>query len=131
MLALFALLCGAIGAIGLVGAIGGGTANGHGTAAGVFGAIAGCAAALLALLGWGVHRSVEIDLAAQEFDAAVPGTALTCGCGGHHDPAELHVTDAPPQCDHDGTGLACSHDCQTCVLAAQHPSRTRSEPAAG
>ena len=32
-----------------------------------------------------------------------------------HDPNELHVTDA---CAHDGTGAACAHDCQTCVLSA-------------
>src|SRR5690348_8871771 len=117
-LLLFAMLFVAVAAV---------AATGRGTAAApVFCAVALCVAILLGLIAWGVQRSVSIDLAEQRFDAAIDetmsehgGHAAMCGCGHEHDPNELHVTDA---CDHDGSGAACAHDCETCVLAALRPS---------
>jgi hypothetical protein len=109
-------------AIGAVSAVGPGTSG-----APVFCAIALSVAVLLALIAWGVQRSVAIDVADARLDAAIEDTiaasgghAAMCGCGVEHDPNELHVTDA---CSHDGAGAACAHDCQTCILAAL---RTRS-----
>jgi hypothetical protein len=87
---------------------------------------------LLALIAWGVLTSVHRDVAEQRLDAAIADTiaakgGLSCGCGHEHDPAELHVTDA---CAHDGSGVDCAHDCDTCALAAMRPSpRPRPRPA--
>jgi hypothetical protein len=121
-LLLFAAL---FAAIGVVSAFGRASAG-----APAFCAIALSLAALLGLIGWGMQRSVAIDLADERLDAAIEDTiaasgghAAMCGCGVEHDPNELHLvgdqhgqsTDA---CSHDGTGAACAHDCQTCVLTA-------------
>ena len=89
-------------------------------AAPVFAVIAFVAAVLLALVAWGMLRSVRIDEADAQLDAAIVSAVAAsgrqmCDCGHEHDPGELHVTDA---CAHDGTGAACTHDCETCVLAA-------------
>lgn len=116
---LFATLFAAVGAV---------AATGRGTAAApVFCAIALAVAVLLGLIAWGVQRSIRIDLAERSLDAAIEetiahagGHAAMCGCGHEHDPDELHVTDAEA-CAHDGSGAACSHDCETCVLAALRP----------
>jgi hypothetical protein len=118
-LLLFAALFVAIGAV---------AATGTGSsAAPAFCAIALAAAVVLAVLGWGVQRSIRLDRAEQQLDAVIEDTiaahgghAAFCGCGVEHDPDELHVTDA---CAHDGTGAACAHDCATCVLAAQRPAK--------
>jgi hypothetical protein len=128
-LGLFAVLLVAIGAV---------AATGSGSAAfPVFSAVALVMAAGLGLLAWGVSRSVRLDLAEQQLDAAIesalaqrPEYASLCNCGHEHDPNELHVTDAPGDaCAHDGAGAACAHDCSTCVLAALRPSpdKTRQE----
>lgn len=126
-LALFAVLFAAVGAVAL---------TGRGTAAApVFSAIALAVAVLLGLIAWGVQRSVRLDLARRQLDdaieetiAAAGGHAAMCGCGVEHDPDELHVTDGDA-CAHDGSGAACSHDCDTCVLAALRPApnSTRAE----
>ena len=140
-LGLFAVLFVAVGAV---------AATGRGTAAApVFSAVAIVIAVLLALIAWGVQRSIKIDLAEQRLDAAIEeaiathgGDVIACGCGHDHDPSELHVTDAEPtdthhrhdaSCSHDGSGAACSHDCETCVLAALRPSpsQTRSQRMVG
>jgi hypothetical protein len=89
-------------------------------AAPVFAGIATVVAVLLGLIAWGLVRSIRLDEAEASLDAAIEATvrasgAQPCGCGHEHDPNELHVTDA---CAHDGTGQACAHDCQTCVLSA-------------
>jgi hypothetical protein len=100
-------------------------------AAPVFAVVAFVVAALLALIAWGVLHSVRLDRSERRVDevieAAVAGHgARVCDCGHEHDPDELHVTDA---CAHDGTGNACAHDCQTCVLAAMHRSASdRAQP---
>jgi hypothetical protein len=117
-LVLFAMLFVAVAAV---------AATGRGTAAApVFCAVALCAAILLGLIAWGLQRSISIDVAEQRLDAAIDetmkahgGPAAMCDCGHEHDPNELHVTDA---CEHDGSGAACAHDCDTCVLAALRPS---------
>jgi hypothetical protein len=90
----------------------------------VFVGLAFTVAAVLALVAWGVLTSVKRDLADERLDAAIAETiaakgGLTCGCGHDHDPTELHITDA---CAHDGSGEACAHDCETCVLAALRPA---------
>jgi hypothetical protein len=111
-------------AVGAVAAAGSGTAG-----APVFAAIALTVAALLGLIAWGVHRSVRLDQDEARLDAVVDdvlaahgGRAALCGCGVDHDPSELHIVDAEPDdphaCSHDGTGVACAHECSTCVLAA-------------
>lgn len=110
-------------AIAAVAAVGSGTSG-----APVFCAIALIVGVLLALVAWGVQRSVRIDTADRALTEAVEETLRAggyqnmCGCGVEHDPTELHlVGDQPGQstdaCAHDGSGAACAHDCQTCVLA--------------
>jgi hypothetical protein len=119
-LVLFAALFLAVGAV---------AATGNGTAgASVFAAVALTVAVLLGLIAWGVHRSVRLDQDGARLDAAVDdvlaphgGRAALCGCGVEHDPSELHIVDAEPEehvCSHDGAGVACAHECDTCVLAA-------------
>jgi hypothetical protein len=128
-LGLFTVLFVAVGAV---------AATGSGTAAApAFSAVALVIAALLALLAWGISHSVKIDLAEQRLDQAIAATVIAhggtmCDCGHDHDPNELHVSDAEA-CEHDGSGAACTHDCQTCVLAALRPSptKTRSQRTAG
>jgi hypothetical protein len=92
-----------------------------------------CFAVLLALMAWGVLHSVTIDLREQRLDEAIEATirenglaGQMCSCGHEHDPTELHITDA---CEHDGSGAACAHDCDTCVLKSLRPSpsQTRAE----
>ncbi len=110
-------------AVGAVAAVGSGTA-----AAPVFATVALTVAVLLGLIAWGVHRSVRLDQDGARLNAAVDdiltahgGHAAMCGCGVPHDPSELHIVDAEPEehvCSHDGTGVACAHECETCVLAA-------------
>lgn len=137
-LGLFAVLFVAVGAV---------AATGRGTAAApAFSAVAIVVAVLLALIAWGVQRSIRLDLAEQRLDAAIEqavaargGDVIACGCGHDHDPSELHVTDAEAphehgaSCAHDGSGAACGHDCETCVLAALRPSpsQTRSQRMVG
>jgi hypothetical protein len=113
-LALFAALFVAIGVV---------AATGARTSAGpVFCVVALLVAAVLALMVWGVLHSIRIDAADASVDEAIEQAVRhyggpLCDCGHEHDPTELHITDAEP-CAHDGTGASCSHDCQTCVLAA-------------
>ncbi len=87
-------------------------------AAPVFAGIAIAVAVLLALIAWGLVRSIRLDEAEASLDAAIEATVRAsggqpCGCGHEHDPNELHVTDA---CAHDGTGQACARDCGACAL---------------
>jgi hypothetical protein len=97
-------------------------------------------AVLLGLMAWGVLHSIKLDLTERELDAAIEDAVRTsgrsmCGCGHEHDPDELHFVDGEGQhvtgnkCAHDGTGVDCSHSCDTCVLAAMRPSpkQTRAE----
>ncbi len=118
-LGLFATLFVAVGAVGMTGA--------SPVVVRVFAAITLVVAALLALLAWGVARSVALELAEARLDRAIEETMragdgqLSCGCGHEHDPDELHVTDEDG-CRHDGTGADCAHNCQSCVLAALRPS---------
>ncbi|MDT4977252.1 MAG: hypothetical protein QOG98_3010, partial [Pseudonocardiales bacterium] len=95
-------------------------------------------ALLLGLMAWGVTRSVRVDLAEQRLDNAIDeaiaasgGTAseLACDCGHDHDEHdhdadEMHVSGEP--CAYDGTGVECTHSCDTCVLRSLRPSPTRS-----
>jgi hypothetical protein len=126
-LALFAGLLTVIGAV---------AATGGGTAAAAFSAFALTVAVLLALVSWGTRRSVRLDLADARLDDVIADalgrTGLSCGCGHQHDPDDLHVTDAgggqADPCAHDGTGAACTHDCETCVLAAKRPSYPHNRP---
>jgi hypothetical protein len=83
----------------------------------VFAIVALVTAGLLTLIGWGIAHSVRVDAAA----AARGGHA--CGCGHDHDVSEMHVTDA---CAHDGTGIGCDRDCDSCALSALRPSPTAS-----
>jgi hypothetical protein len=106
----FAVLFVAIGAVAL---------TGSGAVAVVFAVLGFVVGLVLGLLAWGILRSISIDAAAQRLDqvlehAVTSSGAAMCTCGHEHDPDELHVTDA---CAHDGSGAACAHDCDTCVLA--------------
>jgi hypothetical protein len=82
-------------------------------------------------MGWGVLRSVRLDLAEQRLEAAIAeavqarGGSL-CSCGHEHDPGEMHVVGDP--CAHDGAGVGCSHSCESCVLAT---ARRRPAPGPG
>ena len=75
------------------------------------------AAVTLALVAWGLVRSVALEQASSSVDAAVEaamaaGGHQMCDCGEAHDPDEMHITDA---CPSEG---ACNHDCATCKLTA-------------
>jgi hypothetical protein len=117
-LGLFAMLFITIGAVAATGA----------TTAVVkaFVTIALAIAVLLCLIAWGVLRSVKVDLAEQQLDAAIANAVAArtsgslCSCGHDHDPSEMHYA-ASDSCAHDGKGAACSHSCDTCVLAAMRP----------
>lgn len=115
--------------IAAVAAVGSGT-----SAAPVFCAIALVVAVLLALIAWGVQHSVRIDTADHALSAAIDDTLRAggyqnmCNCGVEHDPNELHLVGgddghSADACAHDGSGAACSHDCQTCVLAGLRAGR--------
>ena len=87
----------------------------------MFAIISIAVALVLALIAWGLVRSIGLDQDESRLDAEIEATVRAhggpaCDCGHEHDPAELHITDA--QCAHDGSGAACAHDCQTCVLAS-------------
>ena len=132
---LFAVLFVVIGSVAATGA-------GH-AAALVFSVIAFVIAVVLGLVAWGLVRTIKIDRAEQRLDAAIEATVQShsgyqsmCDCGHEHDPNELHVTDEHSHsdaCSHDGSGDACAHNCETCVLSALRasPVATRSERAAG
>lgn len=118
-LGLFATLFVAIGAVAAVGT---GT-----SASTVFSVIAFVVAVVLGLMAWGVAYSIRLDRDEQRLDAELEATVARaggqmCGCGHEHDPGELHITDADPVCEHDGSGAVCAHDCDTCVLAALRPT---------
>lgn len=108
---LFAALFAAVGIVATTG-------NGPGVVL-VFAAIALFVAVLLALAAWGVAHSIRRDLAARRLDEAISEVLARnpqpCGCGHDHDASEMHVRAA---CDHDGTGVDCEHNCDTCELAA-------------
>jgi hypothetical protein len=80
---------------------------------------------VLALLAWGVVRSIRLDVADRQLDAVIEqavrsGGGSMCDCGHEHDPTEMHVVDAeesPDACAHDGPGVDCAHSCDTCALA--------------
>lgn len=100
----------------------------------VFSAIAFVVAAMLALAAWGISHSVKVDVADQSLDRAIDEAiaargGVACGCGHDHDMDEMHVQADPDVCAHDGSGAACAHDCETCVLTAMRPApdRTRGE----
>jgi hypothetical protein len=118
-LGLFSVLFIAVGAV---------AATGPATAViRVFVVLALAVAVLLALIAWGVARSVRVDRVDQSLDAAIEaavaaspgGFGQLCDCGHEHDPTELHVTDDP--CEQDGAGHDCTHSCDTCVLASLRP----------
>ena len=128
-LGLFAVLFIAVGAVASTGATTG--------LIKAFVVIALAAAFVLALMAWGVLRSVKADVAGRRLDAAIEAAIAAapgamCDCGHEHDPDELHFVDGEGQhvtgrsaataCAHDGTGSDCSHSCDTCVLAALRPS---------
>jgi hypothetical protein len=118
-LGLFAMLFIAVGAVAATGAD---TAIVKG-----FVVVALLVALALALMAWGVAHSVKADSAELRLDAAIEEAVKArggsmCDCGHEHDPTELHVTDDP--CAQDGTGAACTHTCDTCVLSQLRPSPT-------
>jgi len=115
-LGLFSMLFLAVGAVAATEAT-----NGLITA---FVVIAVLVAVVLALIGWGVMRSIRLEQHERDLDAAIEAAVaaqgstlrdLTCGCGHDHDPDVLHVPDDP--CAHDGGGHECSRTCDTCVLS--------------
>ena len=126
---LFAMLFVTIGVVAATGR------NGS-AAAPVFAGVSVGIAVVLALIAWGLVRSVSMDEAEHQLDAAIlealaerPEFGSLCSCGHDHDPTELHIPDAAhadhaDACAHDGAGASCAHDCSTCVLAALRPSPT-------
>ena len=116
-------------AVGAVGATGATNALMKG-----FVAVSLVVAVFLALMAWGVLRSVRLDravLADRRLDAAIEEAMAAsgrsmCDCGHEHDPDELHFVDGEGQhltgakaaCAHDSTGAECAHSCDTCVLAS-------------
>ncbi len=123
---LFATLFIAVGAVATTGPGSGGVR--------AFSALAFVIAALLALTGWGVLRSVRLDMAERKLDEAIARSVAAlgrdgapCACGHEHDLNELHVnelpdatsqssSDAGASCGQDGHGVSCGHDCGACVL---------------
>lgn len=136
-LGLFAVLFVTVGIVATTG-------QGPGTVK-VFSAIALTIATVLALIAWGVARSVKLDLADEALDRAIDaavagggGKHAICNCGHDHDYAEMHVRGAHNEavnaraadtCSHDGTGADCTHDCTSCVMQKLRPSpsATRAE----
>ncbi len=69
-------------------------------------------AGLFALVAWGLFTSVRADAAELRIDAAAADILAEAGAfdrGHHHDPDEMHASDACP------SGQPCTHDCATCV----------------
>ena len=96
----------------------------------IFVALAFLVALGLGLVAWGVVTSIKNDLAEQRLDDAIAEAMAarnggSCGCGHDHDATEMHVSD---ECRHDGSGAACAHDCDTCVLAAMRPAPAAARP---
>jgi hypothetical protein len=132
-LGLFAMLFIAVGAV---------AATGADTAiVKAFVVIALLVALFLALMAWGVLRSVKLDVVDRRLEAAIEAAVRAqggrlCDCGHEHDPDELHFTDGEGQhltgsgCAHDGTGTDCAHSCDTCVLATMRPAPGSSATAA-
>jgi hypothetical protein len=131
-LGLFAMLFIAVGAVAATGAMDG--------LMKAFVAVALVVAVVLALMAWGVLRSVRLEAADRRLDAAIEAAVAAsgrsmCDCGHEHDPDELHFVDGEGQhvtgrssagaCAHDGTGDDCAHSCDTCLLASM-----RLDPAA-
>jgi hypothetical protein len=115
-LGLFSMLFIAVGAVAATGASTG--------IVKAFVVIALLVAVALGLVGWGVARSVKVELAERRIDSVIEeavqaGGASMCDCGHEHDPDELHVVDDP--CAGDGHGVGCTHSCDTCVLASLRP----------
>lgn len=111
VLGLFAVLFVAVGAVAATGA--------SSAALQVFVAVAIVAGLLLALMSWGIMRSVTLERSGADLDALITEAVersggSMCDCGHEHDPTELHVTDDP--CEKDGHGHECTHTCETCVL---------------
>ncbi|HEY3738122.1 MAG TPA: hypothetical protein VGL26_11845 [Jatrophihabitans sp.] len=83
----------------------------------VIGTIVLVAAAVLALIAWGLLNSIRVDRLSDELDAelaeAIAHHDATCGCGQTHDMTEMTTV-----CAHDGAGTDCAHNCDTCALAA-------------
>jgi hypothetical protein len=78
----------------------------------VVAALALVVAALFALVAWGLFTSVRADTAELRIDAAAADILAEAGAfgrGHHHDPDEMHASDACP------SGQPCTHDCATCV----------------
>jgi hypothetical protein len=130
-LGLFAMLFLAIGAVAATGA--------SDAVMKAFVAVSFAVAVVLALVAWGVARSVRLDAADRRLDDAIEaavraGGGSMCDCGHEHDPDELHfvegdgqhVTGRAAACAHDGSGTDCAHSCDTCLLAGTR----RLEPAA-
>jgi hypothetical protein len=131
-LGLFAMLFVAVGAVAATGA--------ETALIKAFVMVALLTAVLLALIAWGVLRSVKLEQADHRLDAAIEaavrsGGGQMCDCGHEHDPDEMHVVDAPaePTCSHDGTGADCTHSCDTCVLTSLRaaPAATTRRPQPG
>src|SRR3954452_2359672 len=131
-LGLFAMLFLAVGAVAATGATDSLTK--------VFVAVALLVAAALALMAWGVLRSVRLEAADGRLDAAIEAAVRAsgrsmCDCGHEHDPDALHFVDGQGQhvtgrtpaaaCAHDGTGEDCAHSCDTCLFGSM-----RLDPAA-
>jgi hypothetical protein len=127
---LFAMLFVAVGAVAATGASTGVVKG--------FVVVALVIAVVLGLIAWGVMRSVKQDLAERRLDAAIEAAVRAqgqsmCECGHEHDPNEMHYV-AGDACAHDGTGTACSHSCDTCILAGLRrpspvPAARRPSPA--
>jgi hypothetical protein len=117
-LGLFAMLFLAVAAVALTG--------GPAAAVQVFAIVALVTAVLLGLIAWGLAHSIRIDAAASGLDAAIEQAlaesgGVSCDCGHDHDMSEMHVQGGPA-CAHDGNGVECEHNCDTCALAALRPS---------
>ena len=136
LLGLFGALFLAVGAVALTG-------NAPG-AVRVFAAVALTGALLLGLTAWGVAASVRMERSTAQLDAVIEESiaglgdheALRCGCGGDHDPDEMHVRGTDPDAAVDATAASCPasgqaagavaadcpHSCAACVLTGQPSS---------
>jgi hypothetical protein len=96
------------------------------------------AAVALALIAWGLARSVRVEQDDASLDAAVTSAMAAagqqmCDCAEPHDPDEMHITDADPKTARAlgaagdpqdaacaSNSASCAHDCVTCILSASH-----------
>ena len=75
---------------------------------------------LIALIAWGLARSVRLDArhaAEARLDSVLAAAGGGCDCGHDHGAEGHDVTVVAPDCAGNGEGTECAHSCDACVLS--------------